>query len=286
MVKSIIRAFNPAGGVHSFIYNYVTLLPADQMGLHSHDMWELSWVMVGRGERTMDDCTEPFEQGDVVLVPPDMNHCWKFDPQCVDEHGEISNTTIIFHPQTLAACASLFPEFASVVEALEGIRQATLYQGGLRERITALLRAMHDKSDAERVGLLLQILPLLVEGEGSSPIGGALCDDKSVRLNRITTYLICAHQRRISLDDVAQHVGMSRSSLCNFFKHHTGQTIFNYLNHFRIDMACDMLSRTSNSVAEICYKVGFGDLPYFNRTFKKIVGATPTEYRQNKKGGD
>jgi AraC-like DNA-binding protein len=249
-------------------------------------MWELSWVMVGRGERTMDDCTEPFEQGDVVLVPPDMNHCWKFDPQCVDEHGEISNTTIIFHPQTLAACASLFPEFASVVEALEGSRQATLYQGGLRERITALLRAMHDKSDAERVGLLLQILPLLVEGEGSSPIGGALCDDKSVRLNRITTYLICAHQRRISLDDVAQHVGMSRSSLCNFFKHHTGQTIFNYLNHFRIDMACDMLSRTSNSVAEICYKVGFGDLPYFNRTFKKIVGATPTEYRQNKKGGD
>ena len=116
MVKSIIRAFNPAGGVHSFIYNYVTLLPADQMGLHSHDMWELSWVMVGRGERTMDDCTEPFEQGDVVLVPPDMNHCWKFDPQCVDEHGEISNTTIIFHPQTLAACASLFPEFASVVD--------------------------------------------------------------------------------------------------------------------------------------------------------------------------
>lgn len=286
MVKSVIRAFNPAGGVHSFIYNYVTLLPADQMGLHSHDMWELSWVMVGRGERTMDDCTEPFEQGDVVLVPPDMNHCWKFDPQCVDEHGEISNTTIIFHPQTLAACASLFPEFANVVEALEGIRQATLYQGGLRERITALLRAMHDKSDAERVGLLLQILPLLVEGEGSSPIGKALCDDESVRLNRITTYLICAHQRRISLDDVAQHVGMSRSSLCNFFKHHTGQTIFNYLNHFRIDMACDMLSRTSNSVAEICYKVGFGDLPYFNRTFKKITGVTPTEYRQNKRGGD
>lgn len=286
MVKSIIRAFNPAGGVHSFIYNYVTLLPADQMGLHSHDMWELSWVMVGCGDRTIGDCTEHFDKDDVVLVPPDTNHCWKFDPRCVDDNGEISNTTIIFHPQTLAACASLFPEFASVVEVLDGTRQAIRYQGELRERITALLRAMHDKSDAERVGLLLQILPLLVEGEGSSPIGGALCDDDSVRLNRITTYLICSYQRRVTLDDVAQHVGMSRTSLCNFFKQHTGQTIFNYLNHFRIDTACDMLSRTSNYVAEICYMVGFSDLPYFNRTFKRIVGATPTEYRAKNNGGD
>lgn len=286
MVKSIIRAFNPAGGVHSFIYNYVKLLPADQMGLHSHDMWELSWVMVGSGERTIGDCTELFEKDDVVLVPPDMNHCWKFDPYCVDENGEISNTTIIFHPQTLAACASMFPEFASVVEALESIRQAISYQGELRERITSILSAMRDKSSAERVGLLLQILPLLVEGEGSTPIGRELCDDESVRLNRITTYLICSHQRRITLDDVAQHVGMSCTSLCNFFKLHTGQTIFNYLNNFRINMACDMLARTNNSVAEICYMVGFSDLPHFNRTFKKIVGVPPTEYRANNKGGD
>jgi AraC-like DNA-binding protein len=42
-----------------------------------------------------------------------------------------------------------------------------------------------------------------------------------------------------------------------------------------------MLKETSMSIADICFAVGFEDVPHFNRTFKKIKGISPKEFRKN-----
>ena len=83
------------------------------------------------------------------------------------------------------------------------------------------------------------------------------------------------------IDDLAQHVGMNRSALCIFFKHHTGKTIITYLNEHRLSVACHLLRLTSLTVQQVCYESGFNDVPHFCRTFKKMEGLTPKEYRGN-----
>lgn len=75
-------------------------------------------------------------------------------------------------------------------------------------------------------------------------------------------------------------VGMNRSSLCSFYKRQTGKTIFATLMSMRIDYACNLLRQHELSVASVCYQCGFNDVPYFNRTFKRLVGLPPSLYLQ------
>ena len=78
---------------------------------------------------------------------------------------------------------------------------------------------------------------------------------------------------------VARHIGMNRTSFCIFFKRTTGQTFVTYLNEHRIRLACQLLRQKKMSVSEICYAVGFNDVPYFNRVFKRCNGVTPRKYK-------
>ena len=79
---------------------------------------------------------------------------------------------------------------------------------------------------------------------------------------------------------LADHVGMNRSSFCTFFKKATGQTYITYLNKLRVDRACYLLRQGSFNITEVCYMVGFNDVPYFNRCFKNNRGMSPKEYAE------
>lgn len=88
------------------------------------------------------------------------------------------------------------------------------------------------------------------------------------------------YTHKISLREIAEETGMNRSAFCSFFKRCKGTTFFEYLTAYRIDTACELLSHTQLSVSEICYAVGFGDIPHFNRMFRKIKHVSPREYRK------
>lgn len=72
---------------------------------------------------------------------------------------------------------------------------------------------------------------------------------------------------------------MNKTAFCLFFKKATNESFVAYLNVFRLQMACTMLTRSSKNISEICYAVGFTDIPYFNRAFKQRYGVSPTQYR-------
>lgn len=86
------------------------------------------------------------------------------------------------------------------------------------------------------------------------------------------------YARAITIDMIANHVGMNRSSFCTFFKKATGQTYITYLNKLRVDRACYLLREGKFSITEVCYMVGFNDVPYFNRCFKNNRGMSPKDY--------
>lgn len=73
---------------------------------------------------------------------------------------------------------------------------------------------------------------------------------------------------------------MNRSAFCTYFKRNKGMTFSRFVMQYRLNTACELLKRSHKSVSEICYLVGFNDLPYFVRLFTAEMGMSPTKYRK------
>jgi two-component system response regulator YesN len=83
----------------------------------------------------------------------------------------------------------------------------------------------------------------------------------------------------ISLADAARAAGLSRFHFCRLFHDETGLPFHEYLHRLRVNRAQVLLADQYLRVSEIAYAVGFNDLSHFDRTFRKLVGHSPREYR-------
>jgi YesN/AraC family two-component response regulator len=84
----------------------------------------------------------------------------------------------------------------------------------------------------------------------------------------------------ITLSDVAREASLSRFHFCRMFHHETGVLFHEYLNQLRITQAKALLADRYLRVTEVAYAVGFNDLSHFDRTFRRMVGSSPTQYRR------
>ena len=101
-------------------------------------------------------------------------------------------------------------------------------------------------------------------------------------IDRAKEYINENFRRDISLDDVSSQVNISPYYFSKLFKDSTEQNFIEYLTNLRMDKAKELLLTTDSSMKEICSMVGYADPNYFSRTFKKNIGVTPTEYKENK----
>ena len=85
----------------------------------------------------------------------------------------------------------------------------------------------------------------------------------------------------ITIDDIAQAVAVSRTSLHRKMKQMMGTSPMEFLREARIRKAAKMLTTTEKNVSEIAYLCGFSDPKYFSKCFKTTFGQTPTEYKQS-----
>ena len=85
----------------------------------------------------------------------------------------------------------------------------------------------------------------------------------------------------ISLSEVARALNVSTFYFCKLFKKATGINFTEYLSRVRIEKAKNLLLNPNLRVSEIAYEVGFQSLTHFNRVFLRIVGKSPTSYRDS-----
>ncbi|MEO0368318.1 MAG: helix-turn-helix domain-containing protein [Pseudomonadota bacterium] len=84
---------------------------------------------------------------------------------------------------------------------------------------------------------------------------------------------------RISLKSLAKNFSLSQRSLNRRFLKATGMTPVKYLQKIRYDMACDLLTKTNLSIAEVAYRVGYVDSSYFGKHFRLLSSMSPLAYR-------
>lgn len=99
-------------------------------------------------------------------------------------------------------------------------------------------------------------------------------------IEKAKAYIRENYGKDICLDDVSRQVNISPYYFSKLFKAETGTNFIEYLTDIRIEKAKEMLSDKNYSMKEICAAIGYSDPNYFSRTFKKNVGVTPTDYRE------
>lgn len=87
------------------------------------------------------------------------------------------------------------------------------------------------------------------------------------------------HTEDLSLGQVARAVNTSVFYFCKLFRKATGITFTEFLSRTRVEKSKNLLLNPNLRVSEIAFEVGFQSLTHFNRTFKTILGQSPTEYR-------
>lgn len=100
------------------------------------------------------------------------------------------------------------------------------------------------------------------------------------RVNAILSYVDDHYAEKIRLEDLVDVVHINKFYICKIFQQCTGKTLLNYINIVRVQKAVEKLITSNDPVTDIAFSVGFQDINYFSRIFKRVMGVSPTEIRK------
>lgn len=92
--------------------------------------------------------------------------------------------------------------------------------------------------------------------------------------------------QELTLEEIAQSAGMSRSYFSAVFKKLNGLSVWDYITSKRIALATDYIRQGKHSITEIAMLCGYNTMANFNRSFKMVTHSTPSQFRKNLRGGE
>lgn len=115
--------------------------------------------------------------------------------------------------------------------------------------------------------------------EHARPRSGNVPGKHTERVRQAIEFISLKYSYGISIDEVAEYTGVSRSTLFREFREEMGVSPKEYLDRFRIERAARLLDMTDLKVGAVAASVGYENGLYFSKAFKKYTGKSPTQYR-------
>lgn len=128
--------------------------------------------------------------------------------------------------------------------------------------------------------LMFKLLDCLVENyQLSQKRIEAYESENDARMREIMQYVLANLDQEISLNELAERMFVSTSTLSRIFKKNTGVYFADYVMQLRVKTALGLLKYSQQNMTQIAMTSGFSNSASFNRAFRKVMGITPTEYR-------
>ena len=265
---------------HSFHINHLKVDNFTSLR-HFHPEVEILLVVQGRGTRFVGDSVEPFAQGDLVMIGPNVSHEW-----CSDKNSGISEAIyILFNTEIMGNDFWNLPESKIILKIIQQSERGIKLTGKTRDEVEYIMRSIETSYGFTRIIMLMSILEMIAfNGEyqylASPVVLNTINERDNERLNKVYKYVIDNIQHEINLGKAASIANLSTAAFCRYFRKRTNKTFIQFLNEIRIGQACRLLVNENQSIANICYSCGYNNNSYFIRQFKTITGFTPLGYRK------
>lgn len=252
--------------------------------LHFHPELELNLVLNASGKRIVGDSIAEFDQNDLVLVGPNIPHVWKSNINNNNAHV----LTIQFNEDFLSE-KSLNRKLARPVkELIKKSKQGILFSQQTIERIKPEILELTKSQDFDSLLRFLTILnDLAISKDWQLLASPAYVDyyrfPKNRRIEKVDNYIKQNIHQQLRVEEVAGLINMSGSAFSHFFKKSTNSSFSDYVTDLRLGNASRLLIETEKSINSICFDSGFNNLSNFNRTFKRKMGFTPSNFRAQQK---
>lgn len=252
--------------------------------IHSHKNFELNLIISGSGRRIVGNHISSYTKGDLVLLGPNIYHCWEVQETEPDQDAECIVTH--FYENIINSDFFNIPELESLVTLLKDAGNGIFFKGKKAEKVAAYLTKMVNLSGLEMYIELLKVFNLLLQIDDREylalPSSQPNIHEKDTdQINKVYEYVFQNIHEGIKLKEAAELVCMEPGSFCRYFKKKTNQTFMDYVKNVRIGIAAKLLAETDKQITQICFECGYNNLANFNHYFKDIMKKTPSEYRKD-----
>lgn len=265
------------------------ILPRFHSEYHFHPEFELKYVIESKGKRFVGDTIENFQEGDLILLGPNIPHYWKND-DIHDQSDQLQAKAVVvlFDEKFLGEKFFTVQEMLPVKDMLNKAKAGLVFPGASNGPIPRMLEELSTTKGPRRIILMLEILAELSKTESRKLLtedfssGTPFPDANSpsfVRLQKVHHYVIKNFHYPLQIEDVAQIANMTPHAFCKYFKKSTKKTFMTFLNELRICHAKKLLIENRIPIAQICLESGFNNISNFNRQFKTGTGMTPSDFR-------
>jgi AraC-like DNA-binding protein len=283
MIKASYEILQPVNGLSFLVRNFEK--SAFDAPYHFHPEYELTCIIQGSGKRYVGSHMEDFTAGDLVLLGPNLPHCWKLEA-AKDTQPEGSAIVVqfdgaflgedFFNKNELQYIKKLFQKSGCGISFLPGTREAVKQN---------MLDLSNEKNNFRLLIGLLEILQRL-----ASTNEYVLLDQNRVvaertlaeqeRINPVYAYLVENFRQQVSLDVAAGIANMTTNAFCKYFKKITRKTFMETIIEYRLNYAIQQLVQTDKPISEISFESGFGDVSHFYKMFKLKMHISPLNYRK------
>ena len=259
---------------------------ADNHTWHYHPEFELTWLLHSHGTRFVGDSIEPYRAGDLVLIGPNLPHCWHDESEGGSERPEA--IIVQFGAETFGGGFLDLPEFEPIRQLLRASKCGLHIEGETACRVQQRMRSLMQKKGMARLLGLLDILHLLAEAEDDlrflASVDYHITNDIT-EINRQRIELIHRYIRENLGNDinqayVAKLIGLTPPAFSRFFRQATGQTFVGFVNILRINEVCRRMTESNECITNIAMNCGYNNIANFNRQFLALKGMNPTQFRE------
>lgn len=258
----------------------------DYVDWHWHTEFQLCLVTKGAVCFRVDDRQYEIKRGDGIFINSQSVHMAK-PHQC----EEAAYFCMDFHPNMICRDCGSSLYRSHLLPALGGTGLSAVALSAdhsLQNSILITLDKMRMLDTEKRAGFELElVIGVLIAWksmirllpECDVPQGSA----ENNRLKQIILLIQESYAETMTLNRIAEHIHLSRSECCRYFRKTTGQTLFAYLTQYRIDRSIGLLLQTDMRISQIALEVGFSSQSYYTKCFKKAKNMTPGEFRTQRK---